>query len=116
LVLGLVVCDTLLDYGNFLEAKRIAGASFKMLVILAEAVASEETKFYASLQMKLPEIKKVETLFLGKSREWLNVVSRKDKAAFATKMESVKNRLKKTNPDYVKSYQVMHKLLEAAKS
>jgi len=52
--LGLVVCDALLDYGNFLEAKRVAGASFKMLLTLAEAVASEETEFYASLQMMLP--------------------------------------------------------------
>ncbi len=114
--LGLVVCDTLLDYGNFLEAKRIAGASFRMLSMLAEAVASEETKFYASLQMKLPEIEKVEALFLGKSREWLDVVSRKDRAAFVDKMKLVKKRLNETNPYYVKSYQVMHKLLEAAKS
>jgi len=114
--LGLVVCDALLDYGNFLETKRVAGASYKMLLMLAEAVASEETKFYASLQMMLPEIEKIEGLFLEKTREWLDVVRRRDRLAFANKMELVKRRLREVNPNYAKSYEVMHRLLEAAKS
>ena len=114
--LGLVVCDALLDYGNFLETKKVAGASYKMLLTLAEAVASEETGFYASLQTMLPEIEKIEGLFLEKSREWLDVVRRKDRLAFANKMELVKRRLREVNPDYAKSYEVMHRLLEAVKS
>ena len=114
--LGLVVCDTLLDYGNFLEMKKVAGASYKMLLTLAEAVASEETKSYTSLQMNLPEIEKIEGLFLEKSREWLDVVRRKDKVAFADKMELVKAKLMKVNPDYAKSYEVMHIFLDAIKS
>ncbi len=114
--LGLVVCDTLLDYGNFLETKRVAGASYKILLTLAEAVASEETEFYAGLQMMLPEIEKIEDLFLEKSREWLDVVRRRDRSAFAEKMEIVKRRLGEVNPDYAKSYEVMHRLLETVKS
>jgi len=114
--LGLVVCDTLLDYGNFLEMKKVAGASYKMLLTLAEAVASEETKAYTSLQMNLPEIEKIEDLFLEKSKEWLDVVRQKDKVAFAKKMELVKAKLMKVNPDYAKSYEVMHIFLDAIKS
>lgn len=114
--LGLVVCDTLLDYGNFLEMKKVAGASYKMLLTLAEAVASEETKAYTNLQMNLPEIEKIESLFFEKSKEWLNLVRRKDKSAFADKMELVKTKLMKVDPDYAKSYEVMHMLLDAIKS
>jgi len=114
--LGLVVCDTLLYYGNFLETKRVAGASYKMLLTLAEAVASEETEFYTSLQMTLPEIEKIEDLFFEKSREWLNLVRRKDRSTFANKMELVKTKLMEVNPDYAKSYEVMHRLLQAIKS
>jgi len=114
--LGLVVCDTLLDYGNFLGMKKVAGASYKMLLTLAEAVASEETKAYTNLQMNLPEVEKIEGLFLEKSREWLDVVRRKDKSAFANKMELVKTKLTKVNPDYAKSYEIMHMLLDAMKS
>jgi len=114
--LGLVVCDALLDYGNFLEMEKVAGASYKMLLTLAEAVASEETGFYASLQMMLPEVEKIEGLFLEKSREWLDVVRRRDRLTFAKKMDLMKRRLREVNPDYTKSYEIMHKLLEAIKS
>ena len=114
--LGLVVCDTLLNYGNFLEMKRVAGASYKMLLTLVEAVTSEETAFYTSLQMNLPEVEKIESLFFEKSREWLNLVRRKDRSAFANKMELVKTKLMEVNPDYAKSYEVMHRFMEATKS
>jgi len=114
--LGLVVCDTLLDYGDFLEMKKVAGASYKMLLTLAEAIASEETKSYTSLQMNLPNVEKIEDLFFEKSKEWLDVVRRKDKSAFANKMELVKTKLMKVNPYYAKSYEVMHMLLDAMKS
>jgi len=109
--LGLVICDTLLSYPNFLETKRVAGASYKMLLTLAEAVASEETEFYTSLQMNLPDIDKIESLFHEKAGEWLRIVKQKDRRAFANKMKLVKTKLEKMNPDYAKSYEVMHQLL-----
>jgi len=114
--LGLVVCDTLMNYPDFLETKKVAGASYKMLLTLAEAVASEETEFYTSLQMNFPEIEKIEGLFLEKTREWLNLVRRKNRLAFVNKMEFVKTKLMKVNPDYAKSYEAMHMLLNAIKS
>ena len=114
--LGLVVCDTLLNCPNFLETKKVAGASYKMLLMLAEAVASEETEFYASLQMNLPEIEKIEGLFSEKYEEWFSIVSRKDRSAFGDRMNLVKRKLREVNPDYVKSYEVVHRLLSAVKS
>ena len=114
--LGLVVCDTLMNYPNFLQTKKVAGASYKMLLTLAEAVASEETEFYTSLQMDLPEIEKIEGLFLEKTEEWINMVRRKNGSAFISKMELVKTKLKEVNPDYARSYEVMHRLLGAVKS
>ena len=39
-----------------------------------------------------------------------------DRLAFAKKMELVKRRLKEVNPDYEKSYVVLHRLLVAVKS
>jgi len=114
--LGLVVCDTLLNCPNFLETKKVAGASYKMLLMLAEAVASEETEFYASLQMNLPEIEKIEGLFSEKYEEWFSIVSRKDRSAFGDRMNLVKRKLREVNPDYVKSYEVVQRLLSAVKS
>ncbi len=114
--IGLVVCETLLDYSNFPEVKRVAGASYRMLLTLAEAVASEDTEFYTSLQMNLPETEKIEGLFFKKSKEWLNLVRRKDSLAFAKRMESIKTRLRRANPEYTLSYKAMHQLLETIES
>ncbi len=113
--IGLVVCDTLLDLDNYSEMESVAGASYKMLLTLAEAVASEETEFYTSLQMNLPEIERIEGLFFERSREWLNLVRRKESSAFANKIKLVKAKLMDVKSDYAKSYEVMHRLLSATK-
>ena len=110
--LGLVVGDTLLDYSSFVEAKEVAGASYRLLLTLAEAVASEETGFYSNLQMSLPEVEKIEGLFLEKVEEWLELVRRKDCSAFSSKMEQLKKRLKDLDPDYERYYEVMYRLLD----
>jgi prephenate dehydrogenase len=110
--LGLVAGDTLLDYSNFVDAKGVAGASYRLLLTLAEAVASEEPGFYSSLHMSLPEVEKIEGLFLEKVEEWLDLVKHKDCAGFSRKMEQVKKRLKKLDPDYDRYYRVMYRLLD----
>ncbi len=113
--IGLVVCDTLLDLDNYSEMESVAGASYKMLLTLAEAVASEETEFYTSLQMNLPEIERIEGIFFERSREWLNLVRRKESSVFANKIKLVKAKLMDVKSDYAKSYEVMHRLLSATK-
>jgi len=110
--LGLVVGDTLLSYSNFVEAKEVAGASYRLLLTLAEAIASDDTEFYSNLQMSLPEVEKVEGLFLEKVKEWLDLVRRKDCSALSSKMEEIKKRLKDLDPDYKRYYEVMYRLLD----
>jgi prephenate dehydrogenase len=111
--IGLVVCDTLINYPNFLETKKVAGTSYRMLLTLAESVASEETDFYTSLQLNLPGIQELERLFLEKSTEWSGIVKRKDRSAFADKMDLVKKKLKEINPSYTQRYKTMHRFLDA---
>ncbi len=110
--IGLVVGDTLLSYSNFADAKDVAGASYRLLLTLAEAVASEETGFYSNLQMSLPEVEKIEGLFLEKVEKWLDLVRRKDCSAFSSKMEQIKKRLKDLDPDYERYYEIMYRLLD----
>ena len=47
---GLAACDTLTRSGRFLQAKKSAGSTYKLLLTLAEAVASEDPNHYASIQ------------------------------------------------------------------
>ncbi|MCS7114680.1 MAG: prephenate dehydrogenase/arogenate dehydrogenase family protein [Nitrososphaerota archaeon] len=114
--LSLVTCDTIISHSSFTDAKKVSGASYKVLLTLAEAIASEETDFSTSLQMNLPEVDKIEELFLKKAAEWLDLVKRRDRVTFAYKVEQIKNALGKASPNYLKSYEALYKMLEALKN
>ncbi|PVX26523.1 MAG: prephenate dehydrogenase [Candidatus Bathyarchaeum sp.] len=109
---GLVAGDTLMNNSNFVDAKAVGGATYKLLLTLAEAVSSEEPKFYSSLHMSLPDMEKIEGLFLSKVEEWLKLVKSKDCAGFSGKMEQVKKRLKELDPTYESAYRAMYRLLD----
>ncbi len=91
--IGVVACDTLLDYANLAETERAAGTSYKLLLKLTETVVSQDPEFYASLQMHLPNVENVEDLFCEKSKEWLKAVRRKDKSALTAMMKHLKAKL-----------------------
>jgi prephenate dehydrogenase len=109
---GLVAGDTLMDNADFVGAKAVGGATYKLLLTLAEAVSSEEPVFYSNLHMSLPEMQKIEGLFLSKVDEWLQLVKRKDCAGFSRKMQHVKKRLKELDPEYEHAYRDMYRLLD----
>ncbi|MGQ9539075.1 MAG: prephenate dehydrogenase/arogenate dehydrogenase family protein, partial [Candidatus Bathycorpusculaceae bacterium] len=110
--LSLVVCDTLITYGNFLEAKEVSGTSYKFLLTLVEALMSEEAEFSADLQMSLPDVDKVEALFLEKVKEWLNLIKQRNKAVLVDKIKLLKDGLAKIDGKYSQSYERMHKIIE----
>jgi len=111
---GLVACDTLLEQTEFTETKKVAGTTYKMLLTLAEATALETPDLFATLQTSLPELGKIEDLFIAKAEEWLKLVKQKDSAALVRKLEQLKAKLVKADSDYEKSYETMYKMLEAA--
>jgi prephenate dehydrogenase len=111
--LGLVACETLLEQKNFPETKKVAGTTYRMLFTLAEATALETPDLYASLQTNLPELGKVEDLFIAKAKEWLNLIKSKDADAIVKRMERFKAKLSEADPDFAKSYEAMYRMLEA---
>ena len=114
--LGLVACDSLLDHADYAETKEVAGTTYRMLFILAEATAMENPELFSSLQFSLPEMEKLEMLVIEKAREWLNLIKQKDPEAVAAKMDLLKSKLMKASRDYEKSYEIMYKMLEAAET
>ena len=109
---GLVAGDALMNNSDFVEAKEVGGATYKLLLTLAGAVAAEEPVFYSNLHMSLPEMEKIEGLFLEKVEEWLKLVRTKDCGGFSRKMEQVKKRLQELDPDYERYYRLMYRLLD----
>jgi prephenate dehydrogenase len=114
--LSLVACETLIEQANYPETKKVAGTTYRMLFTLAEATALENPELYTSLQLNLPEMEKLESLFIEKACEWLKLIKQKDSAAITSKMEQLKAKLMKASSDYARSYGVMYKMLEAAES
>jgi prephenate dehydrogenase len=112
--IGLVACDTLLEQPDFLETKKVAGTTYRMLLTLAEATALETPDLYANLQTSLPQMGKIEDLFIRKAEEWLSLVKKKDTGAIMQKLEKLKAKLMQTDSAFEKSYETMYKMLEAA--
>jgi len=114
--IGLVACDTLLEQADYPETKDVAGTTYRMLFTLAEVAALENPELFASLQLSLPELEKLENSFIEKATEWLNLIKQKDHAAIASRMERLKAKLMKASGDYERSYEIMYKMLEAAET
>lgn len=111
--IGLVACETLLEQKNLPETKKVAGTTYRMLFTLAEATALETADLYANLQANLPELGKIEDLFMVKAQEWLSLIKKKDSAAMIERMEQLKKKLKENDSDFAKSYDNMYKMLES---
>ena len=111
--LGLVACETLLEQKDFPETKQVAGTTYRILFTLAEATALETPDLYANLQMNLPEMGKIEALYIAKAQEWLDLIKQKNPQAIVDRMAQLKEKLLKVDPDFAKSYEVMYQMLEA---
>ncbi len=109
--IALVSADTLFSFGRAGQMAAIGGVSYKVLLTLAESVVSEDAEFYASLQMGLPNVVEIETLFQRRVKTWADLVKKRDKQGFIHRMNSLKNRLEE-DPDFEKSYGNLYKLVE----
>ena len=112
--IGLVACEVLLEQENYSETKNVAGTTFRMLFTLAEVAALEEPELFNSLQYRLPGIMQLESLFISKASEWLELIKKKDSVAISNKMKQLKAKLKKNCANYEHSYEVMYKMLESS--
>ncbi len=111
--IGLVACETLLEQKNLPETKKVAGTTYRMLFTLAEATALETPDLYTNLQANLPELGKIEDLFMVKAQEWVSLIKKKDSDAMIERMEQLKKKLKENDSDFTKSYDNMYKMLES---
>jgi prephenate dehydrogenase len=111
--LGLAACETLLEQLSFVESKKLAGTTYRMLFTLAEATALETPDLYANVQTKLAGLGKIEESFIGNAQEWLELMKKKDQKGIVERMDKLRAKLGKADSDYAKSYEVMYKMLQS---
>jgi len=110
--IAMVSADTLLSFDKLKLTRVISGSTYKLLLMLAESVVSEGPELYASLQMSLPGMVKIEDLFRSKAKEWEGLVKDKDKRRFIQRANILRDRLEKANFDFGKAYEDMYKVVE----
>ncbi|MFC2021470.1 prephenate dehydrogenase [Chloroflexota bacterium] len=110
--IAIVSSDVLLNFDKLKQMATIGGPTYKVLLTLAESVLTEDPELYASLQMNLPGITEIEGLFLRSSKTWADIIKNKDRQGFIKRMNILKEKLEKDDPDFGKSYEEMYKLFE----
>jgi prephenate dehydrogenase len=111
--IGLVACETLLEQPSFLESKKLAGTTYRMLFTLAEVAALETPDLYANVQTKIPGLSKIEDRFITNAKEWLQLNKNNDQQGIIDRMARLRAKLDKEDANFIKSYEVMYKMLEA---
>lgn len=110
--IAIVSADTLLSFDRLRQMEAIGGSTFKVLLTLAKSVIAEDADFYASLQMNLPKMIEIEELFQRNTERWGEIVRNKNRQEFVKRMNAVRDRLEKSDPDFRRAYENMYKLLE----
>ena len=110
--IAIVSADTLLSLNKLKLMRAISGSTYKVWLTLVESVISEDPEFCASLQMSLPSGAKVNQLFQSRLKVWADLVKKKDRRKFIRRMNTLRNRLEKDDPDLSRAYQNMYKLIE----
>jgi len=110
--IAIVSADTLLSLDKLKLMRSISGSTYKLLLTLVESVISEDPEFCASLQMGLPSGVKVNQLFQRRLEAWADLVKNKDRRKFIRRMNTLRNRLERDDPDLPRAYQNMYKLIE----
>ena len=110
--IAIVSADTLLSFDKLKQMRAIGGSTYKVLLTLAESVISQDPEFYASLQMSLPNMTETLKLFQRNAKIWTELVANKDRQKFVQRMNALRNKLKKGNPDFEKAYENMYRIVE----
>ncbi|MFH1031177.1 MAG: prephenate dehydrogenase [Chloroflexota bacterium] len=109
---GIIAADTLLNFSQLNEMESVSGSTYKLLLMLAKSVITEDPELYASIQMSLPGMPQIHRLFRQTTKSWADIVKSKDRQGFVSRMNGIRDRLEKADPHFRRAYNDMYKLLE----
>jgi prephenate dehydrogenase len=109
---SIVAADTLAGLGRLPQMKAIGGSTYRVLTTLVESVISEDPELYATLQVRLPHLVEIESLFQMNAARWAYFVRNKDKQAFIDSLNELKEKYAESNSDFGQAYENMYKIME----
>jgi len=111
--IAMVTADTLLSLDKLQLTGNISGSTYKLLLMLIESVIAEDAELYASLQVALPHISKIEELFQSKVNTWAALIKDGDKDSIYKKMHKLEGKFRAIDPGFTTAYENMYKVLES---
>ncbi len=108
--IAIVSADTLLSLDKLKLMRAISGSTYKLLLTLAESVIAEDAEFCASLQMNLPGDAREQ--FQSKLDAWSALAAAKDRQKFVRRLNQLRDRFAKEDPELAKAYPNMYQLIE----
>ncbi len=110
-IVALIAADILLSLDDFDKVRDLGGTTCKLLLMLADSVLTEDPGLYASLQTHIEGIDNIHRLLKTKTSEWAAIVAARDEKAFVDRMQAMKDKRSKGNPDFGKAYETMYRTL-----
>ncbi|APV43540.1 prephenate dehydrogenase [Dehalogenimonas formicexedens] len=110
--IAIITADALVSLDKLTDMNGASGITYKALLTLVESVLSEDPSLYASIQLNLPQIPEIESLFSEKARDWAAMVKQGNRDEFVRRMSELKSRLEAANPDFGRSYQNLYRLID----
>lgn len=110
--ISIVSADTMATLDRLPQMKAIGGSTYRVLTTLVESVISEDPELYATLQMHLPGLANIESLFQKNTAKWAELVKNRDKAGFKDNMSALKKKFAENNTNFGQAYENMYKIME----
>lgn len=110
--ISIVAADTLSQIDKLSQLKAIGGSTYRVLTTLVESVISEDPNLYAALQMHLPHLVEIESLFQMNAAKWADFVRNRDQQAFINSLGALQQKFAQGNTDFGQAYENMYKIME----
>jgi prephenate dehydrogenase len=111
--IGIVACETLLAQKDFIESKKLAGTTYRMLFTLAEATAQETPDLFANVQTKLTDLGNMEELFIKNAQSLLDLMKNKNTNEIMARIDRLRAKLTEVDSNYSKNYETMYRMLQS---
>lgn len=111
--LAIAAGDTLADFGGLARLRTLGGTTFRLLLLLIEAVLSQDQELYRTIQFDSSAVRDVSLAFRPSVDRWADMLARRDESLYAGKVSRVQKRLADADPDFESAYQRMYDVLDA---
>lgn len=105
--------DTLANAGRLATLRTLGGTTFRLLLLLVEAVLGQDQEVYRTIQFSSSDVRDVSEQFRSSVNCWADMLARRDESLYAHNVSQVQATLSDSDPDFETAYRRMYDVLDA---